>query len=134
MNILLDSHILIWALANDARLPKKAAEYILDPDNSIYYSAVSIWEMTLKHMLYPEEITFSGQELAEYCDEAGFLPLDLTAADMPFLETLSRPEGAPRHKDPFDRMLIAQAKAQEMLLLTHDALLPYYQEECILPV
>ena len=51
MNILLDSHILIWALANDARLPKKAAEYILDSDNSIYYSAVSIWELTMKPML-----------------------------------------------------------------------------------
>ena len=50
------------------------------------------------------------------------------------VETLTRPENAPRHADPFDRMLVAQAKAERMTLLTHDALIPYYEEKCILAV
>ena len=134
MNILLDTHILIWALTNDCRLSNKARDYILDPENCVYYSVVSVWELTLKHMLYPDEIGFSGQELIAYCEEAGFLALDLSATDVLFLETLSRPESEPRHKDPFDRILIAQAKAEEMLFLTHDALLPGYHEHCIITV
>lgn len=134
MNILLDSHILIWALTDDPRLPAKARRIILDPENMIWYSAVTVWELTLKHMLYPEEITFSGGELIGYCEEAGFSSLDLTSGEVPFLETLRRPETAPKHKDPFDRMLIAQAKAEEMVFLTHDSLLPFYDEPCILGV
>lgn len=134
MNILLDSHILIWALTNDPRLSDAARQYILDPGNYIYYSAVSVWELTMKHMLYPEEITFSGEELAAICDEAGFVPLELTVADAVMLETLKRAPDAPRHKDPFDRMLICQAKTEGMTFLTHGELLPFYNEKCIVRV
>ena len=134
MNILLDSHILIWALTDDSRLPGKARELILDPENSIYYSAVSVWELAVKHMLHPEEITFSAQELMDWCEEAGFPEVELSAYDVCYLETLSRPDEAPRHKDPFDRMLIAQAKAEDMLFLTHDSLLSDYNETCIIRV
>ncbi len=134
MNILLDSHILIWALTDDTRLSEKAKKIILDPENQVYFSAVSIWELTMKHMLYPQEITFSGPELNVYCEEAGLIPLELTADDAAQLETLKRPPDAPKHKDPFDRMLICQAKQQEMLFLTYDGLLPFYHEKCIVYV
>ena len=50
------------------------------------------------------------------------------------LETLKRPEDAPRHNDPFDRILVSQAKAENMVLLTHDSMIPYYGERCIMSV
>ena len=134
MDILLDSHILIWALTNDQRLSDKARACIMDPDNTIFYSAVSVWELTMKHLLYPDEITFSGEELMRYCEDAGYEALDLTGEAAALLASLSRPKDAPRHKDPFDRMLICQANAENMLFLTHDELLPYYHEPCIVSV
>ncbi len=134
MNLLLDTHILIWALNDDERLPEKAKEMILDADNVIYYSSVSVWEVSIKHALHPDNIAFTGKKLAFYCQEAGFLSLEMKDKHVFALETISRPEDAPKHNDPFDRMLIAQAKAENMSFLTHDSLLPYYREKCIIPV
>lgn len=134
MNLLLDTHILIWALNGDARLPEKARELILDANNVVFYSAVSIWEVSIKHALHPDNVAFSGKELAAYCQEAGFLPVDMREKHIFALETIQRVEGAPPHHDPFDRMLIAQAKAENISFVTHDSLIPYYEEPCIIPV
>lgn len=134
MNILLDTHILIWALNEDPRLPEKAKEMILDEDNAVYYSSVSIWEIAIKHAKYPDEIEFSGKELSQFCQEAGFLAVEMRDKHVFALETITRAEGAPPHHDPFDRMLIAQAKAENLSFVTHDSLLPYYEEKCIISV
>ena len=134
MNLLLDTHILIWALNEDPRLSETAREMILDAGNVIYYSTVSVWEISTKHALHPENVAFSGRELASYCQKAGFLSLEIRDKHVFALETVTRPENAPKHSDPFDRMLIAQAKAENMSFLTHDALIPYYEEKCIIPV
>ena len=134
MNLLLDTHLLIWALNEDPKLSEKAKEMILDADNAIYYSSVSIWEIAIKHALHPDNIEFTGKELSAFCREAGFLPVEVRDRHVFALETLSRPEDAPKHNDPFDRMLIAQAKADNMSFLTHDTLLPYYGEKCIVSV
>ncbi|HCT89931.1 MAG TPA: PIN domain nuclease [Lachnospiraceae bacterium] len=134
MNLLLDSHILIWALNDDPRLSDKARELIMDPDNAIYYSVVSIWEISIKHASHPENVTFTGKELSEYCREAGFLPAEMRDRHVYALETITRAENAPPHHDPFDRMLVAQAKAENMSFLTHDSWIPYYNETCIISV
>ncbi len=134
MNLLLDTHILIWALNDDPQLSEKAKEMILDPGNTVYYSVVSIWEISIKHASHPEDLEFSGKELSDFCQDAGFLPLELRDKHVYALETINRPENAPRHNDPFDRMLVAQAKAENMSFLTHDALIPYYEERCIVRV
>lgn len=134
MNILLDTHILIWALNEDPRLPDRAKGMILDEGNAIYYSTVSIWEVAIKHAIHPEDVEFTGKELAGFCQEAGFLPVEMRDRHVFALETITRAEGAPPHHDPFDRMLIAQAKAENMSFLTHDSMLPYYNENCIIPV
>ena len=118
MNLLLDTHVLIWALNEDQRLSEKARELILDPDNAIYYSSVSIWEVAIKHAIHPENVTFTGKELSQYCQEAGVLPVEMRDRHVFALETISRPDDAPPHHDPFDRMLIAQAKAENMSFLT----------------
>ena len=134
MNLLLDTHLLIWALNEDPRLSDKAREMILDENNVIYYSSVSIWEVAIKHALHPENVEFTGKELAQYCQEAGFLPVEMRDRHVFALETITRPEDAPPHHDPFDRMLVAQAKSENMTFLTHDALIPYYEEKCIVSV
>lgn len=134
MNLLLDTHILIWALNDDPRLPEKARELILDENNVIYYSTVSVWEAAVKHAIRPDNVTFSGKELAGFCREAGFLPVELREKHVLALETVTRAAGAPPHHDPFDRTLIAQAKAENLFFVTHDARIPYYEEKCILPV
>lgn len=134
MNLLLDTHILIWALNEDPRLSEKARDLILDKDNAIFYSSVSIWEISIKHANHPDHVEFTGKELAQFCQAAGFLPVEMRDKHVFALETIIREEGAPPHHDPFDRMLIAQAKAENMLFLTHDALLPFYKEKCIIPV
>lgn len=134
MKLLLDTHVLIWALNGDSRLSEKARDLILNPDNAVYYSTVSILEVAIKHALHPDNVAFTGKELAQYCQEAGFLPVELRDRHVFALETLVREENAPQHYDPFDRILVAQAKAESMVFLTHDPLIPYYKEKCIFPV
>ena len=67
MNLLLDTPILIWALNDDPRLPEKARELILDANNAIYYSSVSIWEVSIKHALHPDNVEFTGKDLSQFC-------------------------------------------------------------------
>ena len=134
MNLLLDTHILIWTLNDDPQLSDEAKELILDPNNIIYYSSVSIWEIAIKHALHPKNVEFTGQELSMLCQEAGFIPLEVRDKHVYALETLKRSENAPKHNDPFDRMMVSQAKSENMRFLTHDTLIPYYGEKCIIPV
>lgn len=134
MNLLLDTHILIWALCDDVRLSEKARDLILDADNVIYYSPVSVWEVSLKHALHPDNVSFTSREMARFAQEAGFLSLAMRERHVFAAETLVRKKNAPEHHDPFDRLLVGQAKAENMSFLTHDALLPDYEERCIIPV
>ena len=134
MNLLLDTHILIWALNDDKRLSAKARELIMDPENTVCYSTVSLWEIAIKHAIHPDNVSFSGRELAKFCQEAGFMSLEIRDKHVFAVETLTRPENAPRHADPFDRMLVSQAKVENMVLLTHDSLIPFYEENCIMSV
>lgn len=134
MNLLLDTHIAIWALNDDHALSEKARELILDPDNTIYYSTVSVWEVLLKHARRPESIPFTEKDFSEGCKEAGFVPLNLAEKHILAVSALNRPVSCKEHNDPFDRLLLAQAKAENFSFLTHDTLIPKYQEKCIIPV
>ncbi len=78
MNLLLDTHVAIWALNDDPALSGKARKLILDPDNTIYYSTVSVWEIQLNHERRPQAIPFSEADFAEGCREADFIPLNLS--------------------------------------------------------
>ena len=134
MKILLDTHIAIWAVLDSEELPDAAKTMILDEDNEIYYSTASVWEITIKHMAHPETFLYSGRHLVKGCEENGFMPLPIFDKHAAELETLARTKGAPPHKDPFDRMLLAQAKSEGMKFMTHDALLPYYNESFVISV
>ena len=134
MKLLADSHILLWTLAGDSKLSRKGKSIMLAPENEVCFSVVSIWEIVIKHAAHPEHVKFSGRDLAWHCQRANFTQLDLRLAHINALETLVRDPAAPPHKDPFDRMLIAQAKAENMTFLTHDALLADYNERCVVLV
>ena len=134
MNLLLDTHIALWALNDDPSLSEKAKDLILDPDNTIYYSTVSVWEVLLKHACRPNNLELDSAKFVEYCHEAGFIPLSLYDKHVLAVKSLSRPIDAPPHNDPFDRLLIAQAKSENLSFLTHDSLIPYYEEKCIISV
>ena len=134
MNLLLDTHIAIWALNDDPALSEKARKLILDPDNTIYYSTVSVWEVLLKHTRRPGNIPFDESDFSEGCREAGFVPLSLTDKHVLAVHTLSRPNYIKEHNDPFDRLVLAQAKVENFSFLTHDELIPGYEEKCVIPV
>lgn len=134
MNLLLDTHIAIWALDDAPMLSDKARELILDPDNTIYYSTVSVWEVMLKHSRRPIEIPFDEKDFSMGCKSAGFIPLSLVDKHILAVSSLSRPENVKPHNDPFDQLLIAQAKVENLSFLTHDELIPDYNEKCIIPV
>lgn len=135
MNYLADTHILIWAIKDDVKLSVKARKLLLNKNNNIYYSFANIWEVAIKHALHKPNMTFSAQRFEELCRLAGYFPLETNYRHAYMVETLKYAENAPReHRDPFDRLLLAQAKFENMLFLTHDELIPYYNEPCVVSV
>lgn len=134
MKYLIDTHIAIWAISDDSKLSEMAKEILIDENNEIYYSTASIWEIIIKHMAYPEKVIIDGDTLAQSCEDTGFKVLPVLNQHTFALKTLKYPDNAPRHNDPFDRIMIAQAKAEKMKLLTHDSLIPNYNEPFIISV
>lgn len=134
MKILLDTHILLWAISNSPLLDAKAREIILNPENEIYYSVISTWEVQLKHIAHPEAMSLDGERFSKYCKQSGFINLPLKETHIFALLKLSRKPEATPHKDPFDRLLICQASEENMLFITHDSLISDYNVPCIIKV
>ncbi len=132
MKILLDTHILIWALSGQTSLLESSvADMISDPENIICYSAASIWEVVIKNSIKPGQMGIDSDMLVKLCDAAQYRQLPIIrehALGIPSLQW----DGAPfTHKDPFDRLLIAQARIEGMRLVTHDRKLSFYREPCV---
>lgn len=121
MRILLDTHIMLWALVDSPRLPESARELIMDGANDIYFSAVNVWEVAIKRVLVRKEMPVSASQLMSFAREAGYTELPITSAHVAAVEKLPH-----HHADPFDRMLVAQAMAEPLRLLTHDSELSAY--------
>ncbi len=127
MQILLDTRIVLWALVDAPALPSKARALIKDERNTLWVSAVSIWEISIKHALGRGDMPLAGATALDYCRDAGFRWLDVRP------EHAAAVEGLPLiHADPFDRMLVAQALVEPMKLLTHDSLIARYHTEILL--
>lgn len=118
MKILLDTNYLIWVSEN--KVPPKAKVYLEDKNNDLYFSAISIWETAIKTGTSPDFKTVPFVLRLELIDN-GYTELPLTS-----LHSLLVNDLPPIHKDPFDRILIAQAKMEGMLFLTADKVIKRY--------
>ena len=117
MRLLLDTHIALWAVANSPRLSRMARELILSAENSVWVSSASVWEIATKHALGRGDMPVTGVRANELFALSGYLPLPIDAKHAASVALLPQ-QGV--HADPCDRMLIAQARAESMTLLTHD--------------
>ena len=117
MRVLLDTHLLLWALADPARLPPATRPLIENAD--VYVSAASIWEISIKAAL--GKLSADPREVVAALEPAGFLQLPISVEHAARVASLP-----PVHRDPFDRLLVAQALVEPMRLLTTDAALAGY--------
>lgn len=126
MNILLDTHVALWAITDSPKLPKKARELIESPRSSVWISAATVWEIAIKHSLGRNDMPVSGRAALRYFQESGyrFLPVDSEHAAA--IEELPA-----HHADPFDRILVAQAMVEPMRLVTHDPIVARYSDSVI---
>lgn len=118
MRVLLDTHALLWWLAGDVRLSDAARATIADETNDIYVSAASAWEVSTKHRL--GKLPTAGPlavDFARVVQQQDFKELPITLAHGQVAGSL---EGD--HRDPFDRMLVAQAREEKMALVSNDSL------------
>lgn len=127
MRLLLDTHIALWAITDDPALPPSARSLMLDPGNSVYVSAANVWEISIKHTLKRSSMPISGSEAARFFFQSGYRFLNITLEHAAKVETLPA-----FHSDPFDRMLVAQALSEPLVLLTHDRKLALYGEFILL--
>ena len=126
MNLLLDTHVALWAITDSPKLPQRARDLIQAPKTTVWVSAASIWEIAIKCGMGRGDMPVSGQDALRYFQESGyrFLPVDLEHA----LAVESLPA---HHQDPFDRILVAQALVEPMRLMTHDPLVARYSDTVI---
>ena len=126
MNLLLDTHIALWAISDSPKLSAVARALIESPKATIWISTASLWEIAIKHGLGRGDMPISSQEATAYFTQAGYHFLDVQPEHAVAVEQL-----AAHHQDPFDRMLIAQAMVEPMRLLTHDAMVARYSDTVI---
>ena len=123
MRLLLDTHLLLWALAEPERLDHATRAALEDPENEVLFSAASIWEIAIKARLGRTDFAVEPTEILRAALDTGFTELPIRArtttlvAELPF-----------HHRDPFDRLLVAQAMSEPVRLYTADPLLPPYSE------
>lgn len=116
--LLLDTHILLWALEDSPTLGERPRRAIIDPSNQVYVSAVSVWEIAIKRALGKIQ---APEDMVAAVEETGFLKLDVTMFHAQQVGNLPL-----HHRDPFDRMLVAQAQAEGLTIVTRDANIPIY--------
>jgi PIN domain nuclease of toxin-antitoxin system len=121
MRLLLDTHLLLWAAAKSRRLPRAARDLLEDPANEVFFSAASLWEIVIKASLRRADFDVDVAALRPALAEMGFAELAISGAHAERLAALP-----PLHRDPFDRMLVAQSLAEPLLLLTNDGVLRGY--------
>lgn len=129
MKLLLDTHIALWSLTDDARLSAKARDLILDPDNEIYVSAATLWEIAIKRGLNrsgPSAMPIGAAEAQALFNASGYALLPITPEQVILVEQLPA-----IHADPFDRVLIAQGLTDSLRLVTHDAVVASYNSRII---
>jgi len=118
MNILLDTHVLIWVLEDNPRLSEQARDAIIEGENMVFVSTASVWEMSIKKALGKLEVP---NNLQQELEEHRFTLLDIKFEHAELAGKLPN-----IHKDPFDRMLVAQAKTEKLTLISKDKHIEQY--------
>jgi PIN domain nuclease of toxin-antitoxin system len=119
VRLLLDTHALVWALAEPQRLPALVRDAMVEPGNEVYASAVNAWEIAIKAAL--GKIDFPLADLGQAVADAGFKELPMLIRHAVALQSLPQ-----YHRDPFDRMLLAQAAQEHLSFATREAELAVY--------
>ena len=127
MRYLLDTHIVIWSMVGSEKLSDRAYSILQNQGNVFYVSSASVWEVAIKHRVRPGDIPIAPEQMIRYCRDSGIMELPVR------FEHANKASGMPvYHNDPFDRMLIAQASEENLLLLSHDRKLPPYGDFVVL--
>lgn len=121
MNLLIDTHVLLWAAFDQKRVPSAARALILDRSNALWFSVASLWEVAIKRSLERADFQVEAGPLRAGLLAAGYAEMPVEGRHVLALATLP-----PLHRDPFDRILVAQAQAEGSLLLTADRMLSGY--------
>lgn len=121
MKWLLDTHLLLWAAGTPGRLSPAARTLLEDPDSELVFSAASLWEIAIKCGLDRPDFQVDARVLRRGLLDNGYQELPVSSAHAVFLDSLP-----PIHKDPFDRILVAQASVEGITLLTSDELVAQY--------
>jgi PIN domain nuclease of toxin-antitoxin system len=121
MKLLLDTHLLLWAAGEPRRLSKQARTLIGNPDNELLFSSASLWEVAIKRGLGREDFKVDARLLRRGLLDNGYNELPIVSDHVVATESLP-----PIHKDPFDRILVAQATVEGVTLLTVDPLVSQY--------
>jgi PIN domain nuclease of toxin-antitoxin system len=121
MRLLLDTHLLLWSIASSRKLPKEARALLEDTENEVFYSTASLWEIAIKSALRRSDFRVDVGALYAALPEAGIAELPIRGVHAVALTTL--PD---IHRDPFDRMLVCQARTEPLVLLTNDEVLARY--------
>lgn len=115
MNYLLDTHILLWTLVDPEKVPARMRRIVEDTGNRVWFSAASIWEIAIKHSLAKPDFTVEAATIWKAARETGLEELAVTAEHAIGVDALPW-----LHRDPFDRLLVAQARTDGMKLLSVD--------------
>lgn len=121
MKLLLDTHVLLWAAGNPERLSAEARALLNDPENELFFSAASIWEIAIKCSLGRDDFRVNPRLLRRGLLDNGYSELPIGSEHAVSIDSLPM-----IHKDPFDRMLVAQAIVEGITLLTADSLVAQY--------
>ena len=122
MKLLLDTHLLLWAADGKRNLSKMARTLIADPENELLFSAANLWEIAIKRGLGRDDFQVDPRLLRRGLLDNGYSELPITSDHALAVEALP-----PIHKDPFDRLLVAQATVEGITLLTVDPLVAKYR-------
>ena len=125
MKYLLDTHIL-WAGFDVKRLSRKAKAILENPENALYFSPISLWEISIKHEKHPEQMAVTSERVRDIAIKMGFIELPVRSrhgVDIAKLPVI--------HNDPFDRMLVTQARSDGICLISHDDKVIAYGESVV---
>jgi len=121
MKLLLDTHLLLWAAGQPKKLSRTARKLLDDPESELLFSAASLWEIAIKNTLGRSDLQVEPRLLRRGLLDNGYTEVPVTSEHAVSIDTLP-----PLHEDPFDRLLIAQARCEGVTLLTSDAQLARY--------